>query len=233
MSLVRRRQAPQLDFLPPKIASLQALETLGLGVPDTKLHDGLQRSSGVRDLSAPSAHCWTSALEFALSSGCPRRGPSRAGPGSPRPLPGSLLRCGRGGPGAPPHSRPLKPSRQQAPVPEGSCCLSRKPHLHWPAGRRPAVALRARRTSPRGAPAAHRHPPPGASHQVSQPQTYLKGPEFPGLPEDARATSRDLGAVVRGHTAPHSAPLLLYQGLPQGDEQGDSPGLGHLRRCWP
>lgn len=110
----------------------------------------------------------------------------------------SLVRGGRGGHGAPPHSLPLKPSCRQAPVPEGGCCLSRKLHLHWPAGRGPGVSLGARQTLPRDPPAPHRPATPGAPHQVLQPQHYLWALEFPELPEDARATSWDLGATVRG-----------------------------------
>lgn len=83
-------------------------------------------------------------------------------------------------------------------VPEGVCCLSKKPHLHWPAGRGPGVSLGARQTLPGDPPAPHRPATPGAPHQVLQPQHYLWALEFPGFPEDARATSWDLGATVRG-----------------------------------
>lgn len=123
---------------------------------------------------------------------------------------------GRGGPAAPPHSRPLKPSRRQASVPEGSCCLRRKLHLRGPATRGSGVALGARRTLPRDSPAPHRPALPGAPRQVPQPQPYLRAPESSGLPEDAQPTDGDLGAAVRG------APSPPFSSCPLGP--GASPG---------
>lgn len=67
------------------------------------------------------------------------------------------------------------------------------------ASRERTWGLAGRPTDPPQGPACPT-PPRDASapHQVLQPQHYLWALEFPELPEDARATSWDLGATVRG-----------------------------------
>lgn len=236
-SLVRRRWAPHLAA--PAQGGRPGRAGAKLGAPLLGQHWALPGSAG-----APGSRLRASreklraGLRRAVkpASGGPlprtaaraRSGPRRPPGLWPRSAPGRSLGLGSGASSAVggaglqprPHSRALKPSGRQASVPEGSCCLRKKLHLHSPATRGPGVAPGARRTLLRDPPAPHRPALPDPPHQVPQPQPYLRAPESPGLLEDARATDRDLGAAVRGGTQP---PIQLLSSCARG-----SPGV----RAW-
>ena len=253
-SLVRRRWPPHLAApaqggRPGRAGAKLGAPLLGqhwvlpgsAGAPGSRLRASREKlRAGLRRAVKPA-----SGGPLPRTAGRARSGPRRPAGLWPRSAPGRSLGLGSGASSAVggaglqprPHSRPLKPSGRQASVPEGSCCLRKKLHLHSPATRGPGVALGARRTLLRDPPAPRRPALPGPPHQVPQPQPYLRAPESPGLPEDARATDRDLGAAVKGARGPPFSSCPPVPGAPPGYEHGgfplEPPGLVRLRRCLP
>lgn len=221
---------------PPKVASLEEGElnrgppsdgghwgpeapAPGSGRPRGKLQAGLLRGARVRVRGAKVGV--RSALFMHGRRRHPGGDPRLAAPWDPSR---SLVRGGRGGHGAPPHSLPLKPSCRQAPVPEGGCCLSRKLHLHWPAGRGPGVSLGARRTLPRDPPAPHRPATPGAPHQVLQPQHLPVGSRIPRA--SRRCSGYQLGPRGNSEGGVHP-PFQLLSSSARGSPRGASMVVFH------